>query len=249
MIPIVRLPALLVCLFLASSASAQIFMDATVRATGLRTDPVMAYSPFEIRPYGNLDAGRSNHAEGGFTSDAEWSSLIVTFGDLEWLGTSFLDGCTPTPEANCPSATNHWGDTDGALPFMAIRAAGLRDVLVGTVLSLDTTTNTTYRGLGDSEYGKSTGFGMVRFTGGRGAYFDGVMALTGGTGLAEIRAWGFNGICVRGSDPCGYSMQAVMTLVPEPTTAVLVAAGLACLASGRERSAGAAKRRRERIQD
>jgi hypothetical protein len=102
------------------------------------------------------------------------------------------------------------------------------EALSGTIQSWTTTTNTTYPG--NPNFGQGSGVGSILFTGGLAPYIDEVLALTDGTGIAQLGSTRFNAVCSTGSDPCSFSLDATLTFVPEPTTALLVGLAMTGLA-------------------
>jgi hypothetical protein len=217
-----------------SAAAATLDVTGLVTASGLNFGTVMAYQPFTIYPFSNLDNGTgSATAVSGFASLAGVApaDLTIRFGDLERTGPTWPGGCTPTPAANCPSVSNAWGNTDAGTPYFEIDLAGTGTILSGT-LQWTTTTNTTFP---SATFGQGSGVGTVVFGSGLAPYLDDVFALTGGTGVAQIGSNRFNAVC-SGGDPCNFSLDATLTFVPEPTSALLIGAGLALLACARSTS-------------
>jgi hypothetical protein len=95
------------------------------------------------------------------------------------------------------------------------------------LLSWATTTNTAWGP--NPSFGQGSGAGLIHFETGVSPYLDEVLALTGGTGLVEVSSDRFTSICSIGSDPCGFSLDATLTFVPEPTSALLIGMGLVIL--------------------
>lgn len=218
------------------AAAGSIDVNGTVTASGLNTGTIMAYNPFLIHPFSALDGGTgaaTNISGISTLAGVNPADLTITFGDLERTGTSFAGGCTPTPAANCSFVTNHWGNTDAGAPYFDIQLAGTGTILSGEIQFWNTTTNTTYP---STSFGQGSGVGLIVFTGGLAPYFGEVLGLTAGTGLAEISTDSFNALCLPGSDPCAFTLDATLTFVPEPTTAVFMGLGLASLATGRPRA-------------
>ncbi len=210
--------------------AATIDVSGTITASGLSFGTVMAYNPFPVYPFSNLDGGAGTATDiDGFSTlfGVSPSDLTITFGDLERVGTSFPGGCVPTGAANCPSATNNWGNTDATAPYFTIGLTGSGTILSGTLLTWATTTNTAWGP--NPEFGQGSGSGLILFETGVSPYLEEVFALTGGTGLVEVSSDRFTAICSVGSDPCVFSLDATLTFVPEPTTAFMLGLGLAIL--------------------
>lgn len=217
-------------LLVRTASGATIESSGTVTASGLNFGTVLAYNPFAIYPFSNLDSGAAvATAIAGFSSLASVSpaDLTITFGDLERVGTNFPGGCVPSPAANCTSVTNVWGNNDATTPFLNVHLAGVGTILSGTIQSWQTTTDTTYPG--NPSFGSGTGVGIVQFHGGLNAYWNEVLALTGGTGIAQVTSTRFNSVCSISADPCPFSLNATLTFVPEPSSALFIGMGLMAL--------------------